>query len=302
MGRLREATEDDADAILDLALLHDLAEVGEASTTIDEVRSGLDTGGLASAVIDDPAGGLIGHVWIEHQPGHLKTWGDITVRPGAPDTVAPVLLDWLRDRSEQIGPGLPIHTFANSKDVAKQRLFEAAGGTVVRRFYRMAINFADVPPAAVPELRDGVEIRLVARTDDDLHAMHAVIDEAFMDHFGHERQAYETWLHHTADGAYSDLSLWWLAIADGDPAAGLYSAPLSPTVGYIDTLGTLRAHRGNGLGRALLLTSFAEFHRRGIRKVVLGVDATNPTGALGLYESVGMTAQHEGLRYELPGR
>jgi hypothetical protein len=50
----------------------------------------------------------------------------------------------------------------------------------------------------------------------------------------------------------------------------------------------------------LLLTSFREFHRRGFRKVVLGVDSANPTGALGLYESAGMKAEHEGLRYELP--
>jgi ribosomal protein S18 acetylase RimI-like enzyme len=49
-----------------------------------------------------------------------------------------------------------------------------------------------------------------------------------------------------------------------------------------------------------MLTSFAEFHRRGARKVLLGVDADNPTGAVALYESLGMVAVLEGLRYELP--
>jgi ribosomal protein S18 acetylase RimI-like enzyme len=81
-------------------------------------------------------------------------------------------------------------------------------------------------------------------------------------------------------------------------AAGLYGSEL-PAAGYVDSLGTLRAYRGRGLGRALLLTSFAEFYRRGHRKVTLGVDAESPTGALGLYESAGMTAEQEGWRYEL---
>jgi ribosomal protein S18 acetylase RimI-like enzyme len=62
----------------------------------------------------------------------------------------------------------------------------------------------------------------------------------------------------------------------------------------------LREFRGRGLGRALLHTAFAEFRRRGLPKAGLSVDATNPTGALGLYESVGMTVEHEDVRYSLP--
>jgi mycothiol synthase len=85
----------------------------------------------------------------------------------------------------------------------------------------------------------------------------------------------------------------------GEPAAGLYGSTL-PAAGYVDTLGTLRPYRGQGIGRALLLTAFAEYYRRGLRKVVLGVDATSATGALDLYQSAGMKAEHEGLRYELP--
>jgi ribosomal protein S18 acetylase RimI-like enzyme len=39
---------------------------------------------------------------------------------------------------------------------------------------------------------------------------------------------------------------------------------------------------------ALLQHSFAEFYRRGMRRVGLGVDAQNLTGALRLYERAGM--------------
>jgi ribosomal protein S18 acetylase RimI-like enzyme len=165
----------------------------------------------------------------------------------------------------------------------------------------MGITFGDAAAVDVPALGDGVEIRgVVAGDEADLRAMHAIVDGAFIDHFAHEHEPYELWLEHTMPGYGADLSLWWLAFVDGEPAAGLYGSLLSDSAGYVDTLGTLRAHRGKGLGRALLLTSFAEFRRRGLAKAVLGVDATNPTGAVALYESVGMSPEHVGLRYELP--
>ena len=49
----------------------------------------------------------------------------------------------------------------------------------------------------------------------------------------------------------------------------------------------LRAHRGLGLGRALLLEGMRALRRRGCTHLMLGVDSDNPTGALRLYESVG---------------
>jgi mycothiol synthase len=299
VGTPRTATAEDAEAVLELNLLRDLAEVGEANSTIDEVRSDLATDGLVSAVVDDPQGGLLGYVWVEHAPGHSKSWGDVILRPGASPAVGSVMVNWLRKTAAEIGPGLPVHVFADTGSKVKRRLYEVAGGEVVRRFYRMAVRFDDASTFDVPVLGEGVDIRGLTRSDADLRAMHAVIDVAFLDHFGHESDSYERWLQHTVEGVASDLGLWWIATVYGEPAAGVYGVEL-PEAGYVDTLGTLREYRGRGIGRALLLTAFREFHRRGFRKVVLGVDTANPTGALGLYESVGMKAEHEGLRYELP--
>jgi len=50
--------------------------------------------------------------------------------------------------------------------------------------------------------------------------------------------------------------------------------------------------RRRGVGHALLLRAFVDFHERGFRRVVLGVDAESPTGAVGLYESAGMRVLH----------
>jgi mycothiol synthase len=59
-------------------------------------------------------------------------------------------------------------------------------------------------------------------------------------------------------------------------------------MGWIGSVGVLRAWRRRGLGRLLLLHGLAELYRRGERRIGLGVDASNPTGATRPYESVGM--------------
>jgi ribosomal protein S18 acetylase RimI-like enzyme len=49
---------------------------------------------------------------------------------------------------------------------------------------------------------------------------------------------------------------------------------------------------------ALLQHSFAEFWRRGMRTIGLGVDAANPTGATRLYQRAGMQVAAEYVLYE----
>jgi mycothiol synthase len=298
-GRIRVATSGDAESILALLIECDLAERGEVETTIEEIRSDLATDGFVGGVIEAAGGELKGVVYVERQPGHQTIYADYSLRPGADPALAAVMLDWLQDQARAVGSGIGPHVFADSKNTSKCEHYESVGGTVIRRFYRMGINLEAAAMAGPPALDDGVVIRGLTDGERDLRAMHRIINEAFEDHYNHEPYPYDKWLEGTLGGRCSDLSLWWFAIVDGEPAAGLYGTEL-PTAGHVGTLGTLRAYRGKGLARALLLTAFAEFQRRGLPRVTLAVDATNPTGALALYESVGMTFEHEGRRYELP--
>ena len=57
-------------------------------------------------------------------------------------------------------------------------------------------------------------------------------------------------------------------------------------------------HVSNGNLEFDLVHSFREFHRRGQRRVGLGVDSENTTGATKLYESVGMVVDSEQVVWE----
>jgi len=60
----------------------------------------------------------------------------------------------------------------------------------------------------------------------------------------------------------------------------------SRTLGAIQNVGVTPEHRGNGLGRALVLNSLHGFHRSNVRWVYLEVTAAN-TPAVELYRSIG---------------
>jgi mycothiol synthase len=70
--------------------------------------------------------------------------------------------------------------------------------------------------------------------------------------------------------------------------AGALIGHVSEDLGWVDYIAVLAASRGRGIGAALLRRSFAMFAGRGIRRVVLAVDAQNATGATVLYEWAGM--------------
>jgi ribosomal protein S18 acetylase RimI-like enzyme len=72
---------------------------------------------------------------------------------------------------------------------------------------------------------------------------------------------------------------------DGEEVAGInicrpHTFSGDPDLAWVSTLGVRRPWRTRGIGLALLRHSFNEFYRRGKRKVGLGVDAQNLTGAL----------------------
>src|SRR5215468_1533170 len=67
--------------------------------------------------------------------------------------------------------------------------------------------------------------------------------------------------------------------------------------GVVGALGVRKPWRRRGIAQALLHHAFGEFYRRGKRRVALGVDAENPTGATRLYERAGMHVAFEAVTY-----
>ncbi len=96
-----------------------------------------------------------------------------------------------------------------------------------------------------------------------------------------------------------DPTLWFLAF-EGEQIAGgaLCNDEVDMDLGWVGQLAVLRPWRRKGVGLALLLHAFGEFYKRGRRKVGLGVDSQNLTGAVRLYERAGMHAARQYISYQ----
>ena len=169
-------------------------------------------------------------------------------------------------------------------------LLEARGYRYLRSSYRMVIDL-DCPPPAL-EWPAGFELDTLRPGEE--RVLHATMEEAFADHWDFHPMSFEEW----SAGPKLDSSLCFL-VRDGDEIAAAEVCQQERFgMGWIRALGVRPPWRRRGLGRALLLHAFGELYARGQRRVGLGVDAENTTGAVRLYERAGMRAAWQSDIYE----
>lgn len=144
----------------------------------------------------------------------------------------------------------------------------------------------DARPAE-PRFPAGIRLR-PASVEADGRAVHALLELAFAG--SHETVLpFDRWRPWWTGDASFDPAAWFLA--DGDD--GLAGVALCWDDGFVKDLAVHPRWRRRGLGEALLRHVFGAFYDRGIRTVTLKVDAANPTGAVRLYERVGMHAAEQ---------
>ncbi|MGA1361789.1 MAG: GNAT family N-acetyltransferase [Ilumatobacteraceae bacterium] len=124
----------------------------------------------------------------------------------------------------------------------------------------------------------------------------AVKNAAFRDHWGSTPTSTEGWEQMTS-GWGSSPETSFMALDDGGNIIGLllshrYESDdevVGNPYGWIDKLATLRDWRGRGVASHLIMHALAAYDSRGWTHAALGVDTDNPTGAHGLYTSLGFT-------------
>ena len=220
----------------------------------------------------------------------------IAVPIAAQQEVLPVLVDLLERRAAELGlQRLQVVVLVPDPPVAG--LLADRGYRDVRHFFEMAIEL-DGPPS-VPGLPEGCTLHVA--TPEDGRAFHAVITEAFEDHWDHQSMPFDEWWPLRTGDPDFDIS-WWFLVRDGDePVAAMRNVPGRNGGVYVASLGVRRGWRGRGLAKALLLHTFARAYAAGSPRITLGVDAISPTGATALYRSVGMTTELESAVWEKRG-
>ena len=286
---VRPATRDDADAITRMFVEGEIVLNDEPESTVEDLYDDWATPGFDMArdtwVVFDGAD-LVGYAGIVKAipPDIYAAYGGVKPSQwgrGIGTYLAEAVEQ--RAREKAAGPAV-VRQWLDAADKPALALFEGRGYSFVRRFWRMDVSL-DAEPVAPAEI-PGVSIRPFEKGRDERTA-HEVLESAFAAHWGFTPRTFEQasesrW---NAEWFRADLSL--VAEADGR-MVGVSINGQRLEDGYVEDLGVLPESRGRGIAEALLRTSFRMFHEVGMRRASLNVDSDNSTGAMRLYERVGM--------------
>lgn len=173
-------------------------------------------------------------------------------------------------------------------------LYTAAGYTPMRYFRDMRRPL-DQPLPVPPELTG---LRIVTWTPELDEQVRLAHNEAFLDHWGSEPRSAEAWA-----AARSMFAPQWSRVALDEGTGEVAGYALSGRYeqdwpvngyrsGYTEVLGVRRAWRGRGLAVGLLTAVMEAYRADGMDYAELDVDSENPSGAHGLYASLGYEVTH----------
>jgi mycothiol synthase len=279
----RPARAGDLEAVVDLCVRCDVADLGAPDTETDDIRTmwrrpGYDMARNSILVVAGDRPVAYGDVFEGEGFGMVD-----------PDWRGRGIGGWLLGRIEELaGDRSTLEVSAPAEDRALRDLVERRGYRRGRSTWLMRLDMDGSPPP--PVWPDGIGVRTFDR-ETDARAVHRLVEDAFADIGNQPPRSYEFWVGIHLERSDFDPSLWFLAV-DGDELVGANLAQSGDLGGYVAQLAVRRDQRGRGLGLALLRHGFGELYRRGVREVYLDVDTANRTGATRLYERAGMRVQH----------
>lgn len=307
---------------------HERHARGWAGSGVDDVMVEVSEHGLRmreNVVIRDEDGDI--HAWgsVHDRSVGRMLFVHIVQRdlPGDPDgsiadSCSDLLVEWAEAQARCVGSarGLAVQqidTGAFAGDERQARWLAGSGFEKVRTWWQMSrpVTPDEEGLVATPDhwTDRGVVFRLVRRTGDgmpdegDLHEVHEVLEGAFVDHFNSSEETFEEFVHRLREDPGHRWDHWWLAelVEDGEdgvrrPVGALIGTASEDATGpdgsYVSYLGVLEAARGRGVATGLLRTIIADAAARGRNRVGLEVDADSPTGATGLYTSMGWVTKY----------
>jgi len=276
---------DDARAVYEVMAAQELADVGsveieEADILSDWARPSHDLASSSVGVFD--ADRLVGYAEVMGADR-----GDAAVHPdyrgrGLGTALAGAMQEIARGRGASV-IGMPVPVGSPS-----DRLLESLGYRV--RWHSWVLELpggVEIAPRALP---DGYA--LAVATPEQHREVWTVVEDAFLEWSVRERQSFEDFRAGVMERP--GFEPWHLRVVT-DPTGSVVGSALmqlwTPEGGtgseaFISRLAVRRDQRGRGLAQALMVDAFREARDRGAESSCLSTDSR--TGALGLYERVGM--------------
>ena len=275
----RPLVPSDAAAVTDVIAaqeLHDIGEVviEEADIVGEWQRPSYDLAGGSVGVLDGDQ--IVAYAEVMHGDR-----GDAAVHPDYRGRgLGTALARWMQEKAREKGSaviGMPV-----PQGSPGDLLLDSLGYHVRWNSWVLQLpQGATVPERDLPE---GYAVR--AATADDHRACWTVQEDAFLEWSDRKREEFEDW--EAEIPGRPGFEPWQIRVVT-DPAGEVVAVAvvqMSPSCAFIARLATHRDQRGRGLAQALLVDAFARAVEHGAARCEISTDSR--TGALGLYEKVGM--------------
>jgi GNAT superfamily N-acetyltransferase len=276
----RPLTRDDAGAVTTLMEACEQQDVGEvlieeADIVGDWQRPAFDLASQSVAVLD-------GERLVAYAEVYKGRWADAAVDPAYRGRgIGTALSQWTRalaarDGGTLVGQPVP-------GESPGERLLESLGYRALWTSWVLGMPAGRaIDPQPVPA---GYAIR-EPRDEADLRATWTVNEDAFLEWSDRERSTFEEWTATVSRRPGYEPWQLRLMVDPTDDVVGMAFVVVSSGCAYVDKLAVRRDERGRGLARALLVDAFEVARDHGGERSELSTDSR--TGALGLYQKVGM--------------
>ncbi|GMQ94493.1 MAG: GNAT family N-acetyltransferase [Acidimicrobiia bacterium] len=264
--------------------------------------------GVDSLVAVDDSGSVFVSIW-SHVPSVASTkwraFGENYVHPEyRSPAVNAFVLEWWEARGRERlsgkldGLGQFYWQLEYDSNVRKIRFLEANGYKAMRYYDDLARDLTR--PLNDMPLVDGLTVETWETAP--LEDSRTVHNDSFADHWGSQPISEARWARIPNE---FHLPLASFVVYDGEAPVGYVSCASYPhdfedkgrTEAWIEGLGTIKSHRKQGIATALAVLAMKEFVRLGVEYAVLDVDSENPTGAYGLYESLGFVHERRSIAF-----
>ncbi len=272
---------DDAQRVTNLMAAYEERVLGAVLVELEDIqgdwrRPSADLGSLTTGIFDGERMVAYGEVSAAERCEayvHPDHWGR---------GLGAALLAWSERVARERGLGHVGQTIPDA-DEAAQALCARFG--YQRRYTSWVLALpanSTLPPVELPA---GYALRDFEAGADE-RAAFRVIEEAFNEWEGRPPQSYGDWAARVLERpGFESWQLRLVAAPAGDVVAACLLR-LTEDAGWVDQLAVQREHRGRGLAQALLSDAFGTARAGGRDGAELSTDSR--TGALGLYEHVGM--------------
>lgn len=282
----RPLVRDDLPAVLDVMREHEEHVLGEAMVDLEDLEADWERPSFDAAA--DTVAVLEGERLVAYGEVYRNRRAEIYVHPRwCGRGIGTALMRWSWRRVQQAGAPLVGQTVPDAAHDAVE-LFRRHGYSPLWTSWVLALP----PEARVPQvdLPPGYRIRSF-RPGSDEQAVYRVVEDAFNEWPDRDPSSYGDWAAGVLGRPGFEPWQLFLAVrtepgAGSDEVVGVCHLVLSGGSGWVNQLAVAAPHRGQRLAQALLAVAFAAARERGSPRGELSTDSR--TGALGLYEHIGM--------------